>query len=143
MHLHTRDGVAVSAMEEGLLPLNQSAMFVAKDVAYHEFEGVAVNMEERERLAADLGEKNLMILRNHGTLAVGTSVCDAFYSMYQLETACTIQVRTLGMGREVHQASQASFDQVAGLRPKARTFSDMVWAAMLRKLDRHDPHWRG
>ena len=84
MHLHTRDGVAVSALEDGLLPLNQSAMVVAPHIAYHGYEGVAVDDEERARLAADLGDKRLMILRNHGTLSVAESVAEAFFQMYML-----------------------------------------------------------
>jgi ribulose-5-phosphate 4-epimerase/fuculose-1-phosphate aldolase len=141
MHLHTHDGVAVSCLEEGLLPLNQSAMLVAHDVAYHDFEGIAVNLEERARLAADLGDKNLMILRNHGTLAIGTSVADAFQSMYQLETACSIQVRALGMGRPIHQPSLDSITQVTSRRPMIRSGARLGWNALLRRLDRAAPGW--
>jgi ribulose-5-phosphate 4-epimerase/fuculose-1-phosphate aldolase len=141
MHLHTPDGIAVSCMDEGLLPLNQTAMFVARQIAYHDFEGVAVNMDERARLAADLGEKDMMILRNHGTLSVGESVGEAFYSMYMLESACTIQVRALGMGRRIRDPSAESFDQVAGMRRKSPEFSDLAWQALLRRLDRAAPGW--
>jgi ribulose-5-phosphate 4-epimerase/fuculose-1-phosphate aldolase len=141
MHLHTQDGVAVSCLEEGLLPLNQTAMLVARDVAYHDFEGIAVNLEERARLAADLGDKSLMILRNHGTLAIGTSVGDAFQSMYQLETACSIQVRALGMGRAIHEPSEGSITQVSSQRPMIRRGAGISWRALLRKLDRVAPGW--
>jgi ribulose-5-phosphate 4-epimerase/fuculose-1-phosphate aldolase len=141
MHLHTHDGVAVSCLEEGLLPLNQTAMFAADAVGYHEFEGVAVNLEERARLAADLGARNLMILRNHGTLSVGASVAQAFYAMYTLETACTIQVRALGMGRPIHGASDAARAQVAGMLPQALAAADMAWAGLLRRLEREAPGW--
>jgi ribulose-5-phosphate 4-epimerase/fuculose-1-phosphate aldolase len=142
MHLHTTDGVAVSCIEEGLLPLNQTSMFVARAIAYHEFEGVALNLEERERLAADLGDKTLMILRNHGTLSVGQGVGDAFYMMYMLETACTIQVKALSQGRKIHQASAAAFDQVAGVQANMSAgFADLAWDALLRKLDRAAPGW--
>jgi len=145
MHLHTPDGIAVSMLEEGLLPLNQTAMLSAGGIAFHEFEGIAVELEERERLAADLGDKNLMILRNHGTLALGRTVAEAFTSMYFLETACTIQVRALGMGRPLHQVGGEVINKVAQFRPMAMAgvSNDLVWPAMLRKLDRLDPTWRG
>jgi ribulose-5-phosphate 4-epimerase/fuculose-1-phosphate aldolase len=142
LHLHTHDGIAVSCMDEGLLPLNQTSMLVAGDIAYHEFEGVALNMDERARLAADLGDKSMMILRNHGTLSVGRSVAEAFYGMYLLETACTIQVRALGMGRPIHYASREAYQQVAGIgSSKARAASDFAWKGLLRRLDRVAPGW--
>jgi ribulose-5-phosphate 4-epimerase/fuculose-1-phosphate aldolase len=144
MHLHTRDGVAVSMLEEGLLPLNQTAMLVAQDIAFHEYEGVAVNIEERARLAADLGDKNLMILRNHGTLALGPSVGDTFYAMYLLEWACTAQVRALGMGRPLHQPDPEVIERMGGFRSGGlmQVAKSFVWPALLRKLDRIDPTWR-
>jgi ribulose-5-phosphate 4-epimerase/fuculose-1-phosphate aldolase len=145
MHLHTPDGIAVSMLEEGLLPLNQTAVLSAGDIAFHEFEGIAVDLDERERLAADLGDKNLMILRNHGTLALGRTVAEAFTAMYFLETACTIQVRALGMGRPLHQVGDDVVNKVAQFRPMTgpSVAQDLVWPAMMRKLDRLDPSWRG
>jgi ribulose-5-phosphate 4-epimerase/fuculose-1-phosphate aldolase len=145
MHLHTLDGVAVSMLEEGLLPLNQTAMLVAGDIAFHEYEGIAVNLDERARLVADLGAKNAMLLRNHGTLTVGGSIADAFFTMYLLETACTIQVRALGMGREVHPPAKEVADRVATLKTGLPNgvAQNLVWPALLRKLDRLDPAWRG
>ena len=150
MHLHTPDGIAVSMLEEGLLPLNQTAMLSAGGVAFHEFEGIAVDLDERERLAADLGDKNLMLLRNHGTLALGGTVAEAFTAMYFLETACTIQVRALGMNRPLHPVGDEAINKVAqfrnGVGPGGGTAGvarDLVWPAMLRKLDRLDPTWRG
>jgi ribulose-5-phosphate 4-epimerase/fuculose-1-phosphate aldolase len=144
MHLHTSDGIAVSMLEEGLLPLNQTAMLVAGDIAFHEYEGIALDLDERERLAADLGDKDLMILRNHGTLSLGGTVAEAFTNMYFLETACTAQVRALGMGRPLHQPSRQSIDKVAASRagPMAPLADGLIWPAMLRKLDRVDPGWR-
>lgn len=145
MHLHTPDGIAVSMLEEGLLPLNQTAMLSAGDIAFHEFEGIAVDLDERKRLAADLGDKNLMILRNHGTLALGRSVAEAFTAMYFLETACTIQVRALGMGRPLHKVADGVVDKVMQVRSATgpSIAQDLVWPAMMRKLDRLDPTWRG
>jgi ribulose-5-phosphate 4-epimerase/fuculose-1-phosphate aldolase len=147
MHLHTHDGVAVSMMEEGLLPLNQTAMIVARDIAFHEFEGIATNLDERERLAADLGDKNLMILRNHGTLATGRTPAECFALMYLLEWSCTTQVRALATGRPIHHAQPDVVDKVAATLSQSRAgMSEMadkiLWPAILRKLDRMDPTWR-
>ena len=97
MHLHTDDGVAVSAMEQGLMPITQHAMQCG-EIACHDYEGVALDLDERERIVADLGEKQFMLLRNHGTLTVGPSVCSCFMAMYYLERACTMQVRALSGG---------------------------------------------
>jgi ribulose-5-phosphate 4-epimerase/fuculose-1-phosphate aldolase len=145
MHLHTHDGIAVSMLEEGLLPLNQTALVSAGDIAFHEFEGFASNLEERERLAADLGDKNLMFLRNHGTLALGASIPQAFVRMYYLETACTIQVRAFGMGRKVHPITPEVVERTVAMRGgNSASFAEkLVWPAMLRRLDQVDPCWRG
>ena len=145
IHLHTRDGVAVSMIEEGLLPLTQSAMLVAGDVAFHEYEGIALNHEERARLQADLGEKNLMLLRNHGTLAIGGDCAEAFTRMYFLERACTTQVRALSMGRPLHQpdpAVAAGVGQLSGPNGLPIVGRALVWPALLRKLDRLDASYK-
>ncbi|MET0370375.1 MAG: class II aldolase/adducin family protein [Sphingobium sp.] len=144
IHLHTKDGVAVSALEEGLLPLNQTAMLLASGVAFHEYEGVALHLEERARLVADLGERSVMLLRNHGTLALGPTVADAFTLAYFLEWACTVQVRTLAMGRPLHDADPAVVAAMGAHRSSegSSMARDLVWPAMLRKLDRIDPRWR-
>lgn len=145
IHLHTRDGVAVSMIEDGLLPLNQSAMLVAKDIAFHEYEGVFNELEERKRLAANLGDKNLMLLRNHGTLALGRTVAEAFMRMYFLEWSCTVQVKAMSMGRPLHEPSPEAIDMVSrgGRGPRMAAFADeLLWPAMLRKLDRLDPSYK-
>jgi ribulose-5-phosphate 4-epimerase/fuculose-1-phosphate aldolase len=142
IHLHTHDGIAVSMLEEGLLPLNQTAMLVADQVAYHEFEGVAFQEEERERLAADLGDKPLLMLRNHGTLAVGGSIAQAFVLMYMLETSCTIQIRAQGTGRPIHQPDLKAVAATAVMsqRPNGMAYADtLAWPPLLRKLDRANP----
>lgn len=100
LHLHTPHGQAVSAMAEGLLPHTQTAMIAGRDVAYHDFEGIATDLDERERLVADLGDRHAMILRNHGTLTVGSTVAQAFIRMYFLERACEAQVLMLSAGRD-------------------------------------------
>src|SRR5829696_6044693 len=92
MHLHTPHGQAVAAHAEGLLPLTQTAMLIRQDLAFHDYEGVAVDLDERERLVEHLGTKNLMLLRNHGTLAVGPSVGECFVRIYFLERACMAQI---------------------------------------------------
>ncbi len=142
MHLHSRDGVAVSALREGLLPLSQNALNIWHDVAYHAFEGVATAADERARLAADIGDRNLMILRNHGTLTVGRSIATAFARLYMLEWACTAQVRTLSMGRELQLPSPEVQDrQAAMMAPDwVNAFAEeRFWPAMLRKAERECP----
>ncbi len=142
MHLHSRDGVAVSALKEGLLPLSQNALTVFNDVAYHDFEGVATNAQERARLKADLGTRNLLILRNHGTLTVGRSVASAFCRLYALEWACTAQVRTLSMGRELQLPAQEVIDGMANAMPSSWVdgFAEgYFWPAMFRKARRECP----
>jgi ribulose-5-phosphate 4-epimerase/fuculose-1-phosphate aldolase len=121
-------------------------MLLAGDIAFHEFEGIATDVDERERLVADLGDKNAMFLRNHGTLALGRTVAQAFTAMYFLETACTIQVKALGMGRAIHPVGQEVVEKVAGqfrMMGSAGLAENLVWPAMLRKLDRIAPGWRG
>lgn len=145
MHLHTRDGVAVSALKEGLLPLNQTALTVYDDLTFHDYEGVALDLDERARLQNDLGSKNLMLLRNHGTLAVGRTIAEAFTRMYLLEWACTVQVRTLGMRGDLQLPSDASIAKVAAqTNPETmnKFSNDLVWPALLRKLDRIDSSYK-
>jgi ribulose-5-phosphate 4-epimerase/fuculose-1-phosphate aldolase len=145
IHLHTDDGIAVSVLEDGLLPLQQLAMLLAGDIAFHEYEGVAFELEERDRLVADLGDKNLMFLRNHGTLAVGSSVAEAFTLMYFLEKSCTAQVRALSMGLPLHPVPDNVIAKVSALRmtDEMSFVDELLWPAMLRKLDRLDPSWKG
>src|SRR5215475_6773746 len=102
IHTHTRAGTAVSALADGLLPLSQTAMRFAGHLAYHDYEGPAFNRGERERLVADLGDKNAMILRNHGLLVCAPSVPQAFNLIYWLEQACRIQVDILACNRPLH-----------------------------------------
>ncbi|MXO89918.1 class II aldolase [Altererythrobacter aquaemixtae] len=141
MHLHTHAGVAVSALEDGLLPLSQTAMIILPDVAYHEFEGIADREQERESLARDLGTKNLLILRNHGTLSVGETIADAFYRLYCLEWSCITQMSTLSAGRSVHLPDPVAAAEVGNAidwsNPK-RFSVRAFWPAMLRKAYRID-----
>jgi ribulose-5-phosphate 4-epimerase/fuculose-1-phosphate aldolase len=143
LHMHTVAGVAVSAQAEGLLPLNQTAMLVRPDVAYHEYEGVAFDHAERPRLVADLGTKNAMLLRNHGTLAVGPSIPQAFLTAYFLERACATQVATLAGDRPIHMPAENVVDlvsrQATAILPQT---AQLAWAPLIRKLDRIDPSYR-
>ncbi|HMN73792.1 MAG TPA: class II aldolase/adducin family protein [Rhodoblastus sp.] len=147
MHLHTPDGTAVSTSKERLLPLNQTAQLVLPDLAYHDYEGVALDHDERPRLQKDLGSKNLMLLHNHGTLAVGRTCADAFLRMYFLERACTMQVRTrmLGDSDMDHPTAQDVIAKNAALASSggmSQVAEKLVWPALIRKLDRLDPGFR-
>lgn len=146
IHLHTPAGQAVSAMADGLLPLTQTAMLMLWDLAYHDYEGVATDLAERERLVADLGNRHLMILRNHGTLAIGRTVGDAFLRMYLLERACAAQVMALSAGPNgLRLPPEGAADKVAGQAvgdSVAMLAQMLAWPALLRKLDRMDPGYR-
>ncbi|WP_436868958.1 class II aldolase/adducin family protein [Acinetobacter courvalinii] len=106
IHTHTADGIAVSAQQQGLLPISQHALKFYKKVSYHQYEGVALSTEERVRLVQDLGNHRVMILRNHGLLATGDSVQRAFHEIYFLERACQAQIKALAGGAELHFPSE-------------------------------------
>ena len=143
MHLHTDDGVAVSAQQDGLLPITQHAMSIG-EIAYHDYEGVALDLDERERIVADLGDKQFMILRNHGTLTVGGSCADAFMAMYYLERACTMQIRALAGGTAIWQPPQGSAEKAAAQSTMLfdGTVGSLAWETLVRKMDRLDPGFR-
>lgn len=144
MHLHTDDGVAVSAMAGGLMPITQTAMVIHDQIAYHEYEGVALDLGERERLVRDLGDHKAMILRNHGTLAVGATVSDCFLILYTLERACSMQVRALA-GGQLHQPSAQAIEtsrRQGRMLMAAGELDRLAWPALLRMLDRKDPSFR-
>ncbi len=143
MHVHTDDGVAVSCQKEGLLPLGQTSMIVRHDLSYHDYEGIALDHGERERLVADLGSTNAMILRNHGTLTVGQSAGECFLRMFFLERACSMQIKALSGGREnVLLGSEEVQAVVKGQsNPEGtRTLANsLAWPGLLRRLDRENP----
>ncbi len=144
LHTHTRAGVAVSVQADGLLPLSQTSLFPYSSLAYHDYEGVALNDEEKPRLVADLGNANALILRNHGLLTTGKTIADAFLFMYVLETACQIQLMAQSTGNELIHVPQPI---VEGIQAQAEQVTrgmmgDLVWPALLRKLDRTDPSFR-
>ena len=142
MHLHTPHGQAVSAHSDGLLPLTQTAMLIREDVAYHDYEGVAVDLDERERIIADMGEKGAMLLRNHGTLTVGETVGEAFLKLYFLERACEAQILALSAGSaKLNNPPQGAPEVTArqgkmGLKLAAGA---LAWPDLLRKDYRLDP----
>jgi ribulose-5-phosphate 4-epimerase/fuculose-1-phosphate aldolase len=137
MHTHTLNGVAVSAQRAGLLPISQHSMFTLSSLGYHDFEGPALNDDERPRLVADLGDRTSLILRNHGLLTVGETVADAFVAMYYLEASCAIQLRAQAGGELIPVPKEVLDQPVARSRHGAR-----VWPGLLRKLDRLDPSYR-
>ncbi|WP_205651114.1 class II aldolase/adducin family protein [Tsuneonella mangrovi] len=146
MHLHTPAGQAVSAMADGLLPHTQTSMIAGSDIAYHEYEGIATDLEERERLIEDMGDKHVMILRNHGTLTIGKTVAECFLRLYFLERACDAQVKMLSAGRDgLNNPPQGTPEKVkAQTKPEGMGMiaNGLAWPALLRKLDRIDPSFR-
>lgn len=142
MHTHTLPGMAVAALKEGLLPLNQISMAFYDRVAYHDYEGISLDLDERARLVADLGDRHCMILRNHGLLTVGRSVAEAFSRMYYLHKACEIQMQVLACSATplvpipevcAHAAQQSEGDDAE---------LELFWRAHRRMLDRIDPSYR-
>ena len=141
MHLHTPAGQAVSAHEDGLLPLTQTAMLVLGDLAFHDYEGVAVDHDERQRIVADLGDKGAMLLRNHGTLSVGANVGECFLKLYFIERACQAQIMALSAGDKLSRPPQGAAELAGqqgsvGLKLAANL---LAWPALKRKAYRLDP----
>ena len=144
IHLHTSNGIAVSAQKNGLLPISQQSLFALSSLAYHDYEGLALNEEEKPRLVADLGDKSHLILRNHGLLTVGRSAAEAFLSMFLLERACEIQILAQSGGRELVRIPEPIIRLVES-QVKAVTVGQgaaLTWPGLLRKLDRIDPSYR-
>ncbi|MBM0108375.1 class II aldolase/adducin family protein [Steroidobacter sp. S1-65] len=145
LHLHTMEGIAVSAQQRGLLPISQQATFITLSLSYHDYEGLALNPDEKARLQAHLGDTRHMILRNHGLLTVGRTVSDAFLAMYSLQRACEIQIMAqAGGSAELINIPQAVLDTVPEyVRLVTRgAGAGLVWPALLRKMDRLDPGYR-
>ena len=142
--MHSLNGAAVSAQEDGLLPISQQSMFVLSSLAYHDYEGVALREDEKPRLVRDLGGKNFFMLRNHGLITVGNNVPEAFLLLYTFEAACAIQVRAQAGGGQLipidpriigtgQQQAETVTQEAGGM---------LAWPALLRKLDRVDPSYR-
>ncbi len=142
LHTHTRAGVAVSCLESGLLSISQHAMVFHDRVAYHAYEGFANEHEACERMSADLGEHNVLVLRNHGLLTTGETVGEAFVRMYFLEMACKIQIDAQSAGTPITPVADEICEHVARDFEKPTEGRNLVWEALLRGLDRTDPSYR-
>jgi ribulose-5-phosphate 4-epimerase/fuculose-1-phosphate aldolase len=144
LHVHTPNGIAVSAQKGGVLPISQQSIFVLASLAYHSYEGVALNEDEKPRLVRDLGDKMFFMLRNHGLLTVGETIADAFQAMYIFEATCMIQVRAQAGGGELIPIPQPILD---GARAQSKAVTkglggNLAWPGLLRKLDRIDSSFR-
>jgi ribulose-5-phosphate 4-epimerase/fuculose-1-phosphate aldolase len=140
IHLHTDAGVGVSAQSDGLLPISQNSLLVIPNLAYHDYEGVALNLDERERLVKDLGDKKMMLLRNHGTMALGATAAEAFIGIFFLERACAQQVNAVSGGRDkVLIAPEAAQLETVGQSKGLGMVAGLAWPGLKRKLDRHLP----
>ena len=144
LHVHSINGIAVSAQKHGLLPISQQSLFVLASLGYHDYEGVALNEDEKPRLVRDLGGKTFLMLRNHGLLTAAATIPDAFLSMYLFEAACMIQVRAqAGGGELIHIPAPI----LAGIQAQAKAVTKglggaLAWPGLLRKLDRMDASFR-
>jgi ribulose-5-phosphate 4-epimerase/fuculose-1-phosphate aldolase len=146
LHTHTPNGVAVSTQRAGLLPISQHSLFVLNSLGYHDFEGPALDEDEKPRLVADLGENRCLILRNHGLLTVGETIADAFVAMYYLEASCAIQTRAQSGGGELIPVPKEVMDKgYANATANQRRNGGqgrLVWPGLLRRLDRTDPSYK-
>lgn len=144
MHLHTDNGIAVSAQKSGLLPISQQSLFVLASLGYHDYEGLALNDDEKPRLVADLGRKTFLILRNHGLLTVGPTVADAFLSMFLLERACKIQILAQSGNSELVSIDERIFAQIPSQEVIVTQGlgGRLVWPGLLRKLDRISSNYK-
>ncbi len=136
IHLHTINGIAVSSVKDGLLPISQHALHLFGDIAYHDYEGIAMREDEKITIVRDLGEKKVMLLRNHGTLTAGTSIPEAFMLMYMLEKAAEIQIKTLAQGLPLctipTEVCMRAYEQALS---KREVHLKLEWSALLRLLD--------
>jgi len=149
IHTHTRAGMAVSAMKCGLLPLSQTAIRFVGHIGYHDYEGPAIDLDERERLVRDLGPHDAMIMRNHGLLTCGASIQQAFNTMYQLELSCRSQVDVMAARTELCMPGENVLAHTAHLYQPGtrRPYGVLEWPAMLRLLEAEErqsgypPYW--
>ncbi|NCX13614.1 MAG: class II aldolase/adducin family protein [Betaproteobacteria bacterium] len=142
LHTHTTAGVAVAAQAQGLLPISQQASVILPLLAYHDYEGLAVRDDEKQRLQSNLGSKQALILRNHGLLTVGASMASAFLLMFTLERACQIQIAAQSGAADLQQIRQHILDGTEQAVLKATAGMDasvLVWPALLRRLNRLNP----
>jgi ribulose-5-phosphate 4-epimerase/fuculose-1-phosphate aldolase len=143
MHTHTASGIAVSAQDQGLLPLSQHAMRFTNSIGYHDYEGLALELDEQARLTRDLGAHKAMILRNHGLLTCGASIAEAFDLMYYLERACQIQVSAMAGDAKLRMPGPGVAEKVAGqFKNLAYKVNKTEWKALLRMLDKTDASYK-
>ena len=145
MHTHTTTGMAVACLEEGLMQMNFYSAFFHDMIAYHDFEGLTTRLDERDRLVASLGDKDLLILRNHGLLAIGRSIPDALSKLWRLQRACDVQVTALSLGRPVIPVSEETAKLSTALNltadPDGRA-AEREFEALRRQVDRKDQSYR-
>jgi len=143
LHTHTRSGVAVSCLAEGLLPLNQFSLQFFNRIAYHDYEGVALDLDERQRLVADLGDRRILILRNHGLLTAGRTIPEAFSLMYYLDQSCRIQMDIMASGGKMLLVPGQLAEKTARqFEREDSSYGQREWPALLRILDKKDPSYR-
>ncbi len=142
LHVHTNETIAVASLEDGLLPLSQYAMFALASMSYHDYEGLAVNHEEKLRLQHDLGHANFMLLRNHGAMTMGKTIGDAFMHMYDLVRACQVQLQVMSTGMKPIYVDQSIVDGIkaqANIVHNGLTGGQKAWPAMMRRVYREYP----
>ncbi|GBL04768.1 class II aldolase/adducin family protein [Glaciecola sp. KUL10] len=144
LHLHTTAGIAVSVQENGLLPYSQQSLFALASLSYHDYEGVALNPDEKSRLVADLGTTNFMILRNHGLLTCAPTVADAFLAMFILQRSCEIQIQAQSTGVELRPIPKMILDGILAQADEVTKSAGgaLAWPGILRKLDRDCPDYK-
>ena len=143
IHLHTPEGIAVAAQKEGLLPISQTALSVYSDLAYHDYEGIVFDAEEKERLIPNIGGKNCILLRNHGLLATGKTIAEAFLRIYFLQRACEAQVMAQSGGAELIHLSDKVIERVYS---QTVAVGDMIaslsWSAVISRVERIGPDYK-
>ena len=144
IHTHSTAGIAVSMLKDGLQPLSQHAQLFYDRIGYHDYEGLALDLDERQRLIRDLGDKPAMILRNHGLLVAGSSVPEAFSILHHLEKAAQAQLLAMATGAELSRPPEAVSLKTAAqsFGSEGAPFGEVEWPAMLRRLDRIEPGYR-
>ena len=142
MHTHTTAGMAVAAQEQGLLPINQMSMQFFGRLRYHDYEGIALDLDERDRLVRDLGDSDVMMLKHHGLLTTGRTVGEAFYNMYYLEQACRLQIAATQGGQKISVPPDSVAEHTAEQFNRIGTIKgERPWTALRRKLDRISPDY--
>jgi ribulose-5-phosphate 4-epimerase/fuculose-1-phosphate aldolase len=148
IHTHTRAGVGVATQKSGLLPITQHAMAVIAHASYHDYQGIATDLAERESIVDDLGDNNVLILRNHGLLTVGRTAGEAFMWMYRAERACYMQLSAQQSGAELNpipeevQRTTIERNRFNNSEKGYRPIGKVEWPALRRRLDRLDPSYK-